>query len=123
MRRLPALSTHTDPLFPYTTPFRSRGRLVEHQDRRVLEDHPRDGDALALAAGKLHAALADEGVVAAPAAQVAQLGDEARRLGQLGGALHIVVVGFRSEEHTSELQSLMRITHAVFCLTKKKDNK
>src|SRR3546814_3108283 len=33
------------------------------------------------------------------------------------------VVGVRSEEHTSELQSLMRISYAVFCLTKKKINK
>src|SRR3546814_4791975 len=31
--------------------------------------------------------------------------------------------GMRSEEHTSELQSLMRISYAVFCLTKKKQNK
>src|SRR3546814_1396478 len=33
-----------------------------------------------------------------------------------------VVIGKRSEEHTSELQSLMRISYAVFCLKKKKDN-
>ena len=39
------------------------GRLVEDQDRRVLEDQPGDRDALALAAGELHAALADVGVV------------------------------------------------------------
>src|SRR3546814_10055233 len=32
-------------------------------------------------------------------------------------------VGFRSEEHTSELQSLMRISYAVFCLKKKKNKK
>src|SRR3546814_6790620 len=31
--------------------------------------------------------------------------------------------GYRSEEHTSELQSLMRISYAVFCLKKKKNNK
>src|SRR3546814_7368228 len=39
--------------------------------------------------------------------------------------LHIVnnlAVPARSEEHTSELQSLMRISYAVFCLKKKKDN-
>jgi hypothetical protein len=36
------------------------GRLVEEQDRRVREDDPRDGDALALAAGEFHAPLADE---------------------------------------------------------------
>src|SRR3546814_3131563 len=34
-------------------------------------------------------------------------------------ALVDVLVGLRSEEHTSELQSLMRISYAVFCLTKK----
>src|SRR3546814_3929648 len=33
--------------------------------------------------------------------------------------LHVVVGGLRSEEHTSELQSLMRISYAVFCLKKK----
>src|SRR5580765_6635249 len=36
-----------------------RGRFVEQQDRRALEDRARDGDALLLAAGKLQAALAD----------------------------------------------------------------
>ena len=42
-----------------------RGRLVEHQDRRVLQDDAGDGDALALAAGELDAALADmRGIVA-----------------------------------------------------------
>src|SRR3546814_10049582 len=39
---------------------------------------------------------------------------------QEGGGLHQPVTGFRSEEHTSELQSLMRISYAVFCLKKKK---
>src|SRR3546814_8323369 len=34
----------------------------------------------------------------------------------------ILVIGIRSEEHTSELQSLMRISYAVFCLKKKKQN-
>src|SRR3546814_2648248 len=37
--------------------------------------------------------------------------------------LHAVWEGKRSEEHTSELQSLMRISYAVFCLTKKKQHK
>src|SRR3546814_4469135 len=35
-------------------------------------------------------------------------------------AAHFVRISFRSEEHTSELQSLMRISYAVFCLKKKK---
>ena len=59
-----------------------RGRLVEDQDRRVLEDHAGDGDALALAAGELDAALADMGVVAAPAAMVLELQDEVVRVGE-----------------------------------------
>ena len=50
-----------------------RGGLVEDQDRRVLQDHPGDGDPLALAAGELDAALADVGVVAAPAPMVLEL--------------------------------------------------
>src|SRR3546814_9421624 len=36
---------------------------------------------------------------------------------------HCMVMGTRSEEHTSELQSLMRISYAVFCLKKKKNLK
>src|SRR3546814_9051697 len=37
--------------------------------------------------------------------------------------VHILVAAGRSEEHTSELQSLMRISYAVFCLKKKKKNR
>src|SRR3546814_5546872 len=40
--------------------------------------------------------------------------------GGLGAILHVFGPGTRSEEHTSELQSLMRISYAVFCLKKKK---
>src|SRR3546814_2955388 len=39
------------------------------------------------------------------------------------GAEHGAIICSRSEEHTSELQSLMRISYAVFCLKKKKSNK
>src|SRR3546814_7794396 len=39
----------------------------------------------------------------------------------LGIQSHLVTSGPRSEEHTSELQSLMRISYAVFCLKKKKN--
>src|SRR3546814_10192883 len=41
-------------------------------------------------------------------------------LEQLVGQRHCTGIGRRSEEHTSELQSLMRISYAVFCLKKKK---
>src|SRR5580704_8102142 len=63
------------------------GRLVEHQDRRILENHARDGDALALPAGKLYPALADMGVVAAAAMPVLQIGNELMRVRQLRRAL------------------------------------
>src|SRR3546814_1876663 len=42
---------------------------------------------------------------------------------ELGSGIPLVTRGRRSEEHTSELQSLMRISYAVFCLKKKKNNK
>ena len=56
------------------------GRLVEQDDRRVLDQRPRDGDALALAAGELQAVLADLRVVAGREAH-----DEIVRMGGLGG--------------------------------------
>src|SRR3546814_16778899 len=90
MIRRPPRSTRTDTLFPYTTLFRS----VEHADRRgVGEEQPED---------QRH--RGQRLLTARQQCQRLQL--FARRL--------------RSEEHTSELQSLMRISYAVFCLKKKK---
>src|SRR3546814_2376668 len=94
MIRRPPRSTRTDTLFPYTTLFRSRdgiGGLAQH----VL-DH-RDFERLGIIIGRDLDARQGHVLLA-------------RRLG--GEA--------RSEEHTSELQSLMRISYAVFCLKKKK---
>ena len=54
-----------------------RGRFVQHQQRRVLQKHPGNGNALALAAGQFHAAFADLGLVAAPTFAIHQLGDKA----------------------------------------------
>ena len=56
-----------------------RGRLVEHQDRRVLQDGAGDGDALLLAAGEFQAALADHRSRSRAAArdEVVDLGDAA----------------------------------------------
>src|SRR3546814_5500137 len=93
MIRRPPRSTRTDTLFPYTTLFRSRAQ-VQHQFQ--------------VGEGKGHGvAFAEED--------------------RLGGHLHQDVAVHvldgqvpRSEEHTSELQSLMRISYAVFCLKKKK---
>src|SRR3546814_6850662 len=88
--RRPPRSTRTVTLFPYTTLFRSPRNAA----RRRRELHRQA-----------------EGVHAA--------GD-----GMVGGDDHLarqrLRVGVRSEEHTSELQSLMRISYAVFCLKKTK---
>src|SRR3546814_10519544 len=54
----------------------------------------------------------------APLAEAAQQ----MEVGQVAGPIQIPG-GFRSEEHTSELQSLMRISYAVFCLKKNKKTK
>src|SRR3546814_5744728 len=100
MIRRPPISTRTDALFPYTTLFRS-GADAQHPaqrlDHRGLADQRRD------AAGRIAARL-----------DLAAVGVE-------DAHLHIGLFGRfeRSEEHTSELQSLMRISYAVFCLKKK----
>src|SRR3546814_8699766 len=100
----PPRTTRTDTLVPYTTLFRSAGlrHVVGRQRLQVARL------ALFLAAHQAQARIGD-------------------RTQQLAAALldHVVLAvteegEVRSEEHTSELQSLMRISYAVFCLKKKK---
>src|SRR3546814_1797019 len=90
MIRRPPRSTRTDTLFPYTTLFRSVDLV---------------GTALC--------GFLDE----------VRIGEQRPRhrhhVGQPMPVLMMVAPAFRSEEHTSELQSLMRISYAVFCLKKK----
>src|SRR3546814_7223731 len=122
MKRRPPRSTRTDTLLPSTTLFRSLhhdGRKVEGGDHPARRPHPRRRHGRAdrlqprpLARPLRHAVPHREGAVPQgrrpdggeildrPAA------DDPRRR--------------RSEEHTSELQSIMRISYAVFCLKKKK---
>src|SRR3546814_3599582 len=93
MIRRPPRSTRTDTLFPYTTLFRSR--------------RPRGG--------RGHGGTASaKGSRAACGSHVGE---------RLGLSVRGPLRGCRSEEHTSELQSLMRISYAVFCLKKKKTTK
>src|SRR3546814_2144501 len=99
MIRRPPRSTRTDTLFPYTTLFRSRLR-----DRCGLERVRRGGHV-----GSLHR----------PAPRRHQPGHLG--LGDAGSSHAFAQRAPRSEEHTSELQSLMRISYAVFCLKKKKE--
>src|SRR3546814_8066614 len=106
MIRRPPRSTRTDTLFPYTTLFRSVGGEigVGQAAQRVAGFRPGDDEA---AAFPRHVDDLDV-FVGAAALQQHVLVARGR-----GGS------GERSEEHTSELQSLMRISYAVFCLKKK----
>src|SRR3546814_7364434 len=99
MIRRPPRSTRTDTLFPYTTLFRSGGELGVFGIESALDliEHA------LLVLGEWHGTSPGTGSLATtPRCEAA---------------------GNRSEEHTSELQSLMRISYAVFCLKKKNKNK
>src|SRR3546814_4310344 len=91
MIRRPPRSTRTDTLFPDTTLFRSR---VTHASQGA-------------ASRRVHAA---------PPAP----GNQSNSPSAMNCSSFVRLSG-RSEEHTSELQSLMRISYAVFCLKKKKN--
>src|SRR3546814_10039147 len=106
MIRRPPISTRTDKLFPYTTLFRSGHRV----ERREI-DHRRPCGERAIIGGDI---MRDIGQEQADAAALA----DAALLQPACDARDAV----RSEEHTSELQSLMRISYAVFCLKKKTDH-
>src|SRR3546814_3735521 len=100
MIRRPPRSTRTDTLFPYTTLFRSEAGQRGHRDRRIAQ--------------------IEFGQQRAPDRRaVGDAVDEEFR-GHMPSPVTPAKAGARSEEHTSELQSLMRISYAVFCLKKKK---
>src|SRR3546814_3451709 len=103
MIRRPPRSTRTDTLLPYTTLFRSRGGA--HLRRILAEPDVPSGD------------HRDRDRLRRPADRVRRVLPPPSRALARGG---VRPVGRnRSEEHTSELQSLMRISYAVFCLKKK----
>src|SRR3546814_6394421 len=106
MIRRPPRSTRTDTLFPYTTLFRSRPRCPPPAD-----DGRRDG-------GTDLRRIRPAGLFRDPSAPRAVTRPAVR----LDARPQRRSLGSRSEEHTSELQSLMRISYAVFCLKKKKKN-
>src|SRR3546814_4756835 len=109
MLRRPPIATRTDTLFPYTTLFRSMGESL-------------DADVIAV---RLTGPF--RFVVAAAPAYIARYGRpetpgdlREHRCVRLRLGTGAMMPWTRSEEHTSELQSLMRISYAVFCLKKKK---
>src|SRR3546814_10429875 len=102
--RRPPRSTRTDTLFPYTPLFRS-----DLEQQIALPDH------LAFLEARAH----DLPVDARPDLDHRMRLDGADGVDANRNSL-LRDFGYRSEEHTSELQSLMRISSAVFCLKKKK---
>src|SRR3546814_1604193 len=115
MIRRPPRSTRTDTLFPYTTLFRSVSESVLN---RI--DHPMVGDLLKFRAAQKQLSGFIEGWK--PYLDlVGRLHPVFKLHGTVTGRLSCEHPNLqRSEEHTSELQSLMRISYAVFCLKKKK---
>src|SRR3546814_2641525 len=96
MIRRPPRSTRTDTLFPYTTLFRSASLIASRWAALILVTAPL-GPPMSCAAAALKVT---------------------------GASSHSSSIrAGRSEEHTSELQSLMRISYAVFCLKKKLEQK
>src|SRR3546814_9175883 len=101
MMRRPPRSTRTDTLFPYTTRFRSLREIDGVPVPRTPEEEARLAE-LEAEAEKIEAEWSDDPNVP----------DEVHE--------RIAAIDVeRSEEHTSELQSLMRISYAVYCLKKK----
>src|SRR3546814_13671811 len=94
MVRRPPRSTRTDTLFPYTTLFRSSPTRepTAHRSSGLTAETENSSPSTRRLSGALHSAPSNRWI----------------------GTTHA-----RSEEHTSELQSLMRISYAVFCLKKK----
>src|SRR3546814_6762993 len=115
----PPRPTRTDTLFPYSTLFRSRFERLARAPRRRAQDQ-----------------VGHQALLLQPAAGGLGLGVAFGRQrpvevrlpgrGRLGVGVaqedQFAHLRARSEEHTSELQSLMRISYAVICLKKKKNN-
>src|SRR3546814_7334208 len=115
MRRRPPRSNRTDTLFPYTTLFRSGddefGRMfVGLWKREVRWNRLLPSQLSSALTWWLTAAWVTNKSFAASVKLPSRAAASKAR-------------ACRSEEHTSELQSLMRISYAVFCLKKKKKNK
>src|SRR3546814_7197139 len=109
MFRQPPRSTRTDTLFPYTTLFRSLREANGHIDNHVMWSGGSNAADDATYPGRV-AYIQDRALEAMDRWLAAIVADRSNRR---------QAEKVRSEEHTSELQSLMRISYAVFCLKKK----
>src|SRR3546814_8560752 len=113
MRRPPPRSTRTYTLFPYTTLFRSIPVINDGPNNRLVSDNPY----IAYAANTPQA-------LAAKLSEIVSRGDQpayATKAAKSVADNTWTMSGRRSEEHTSELQSLMRNSYAVLSLKKQKN--
>src|SRR3546814_2295418 len=108
MIRRPPRSTRTDTLFPYTTLFRPISENISTLNSTSTQEKRSPATAAARCTGSARQPSASTN----------------RPSGTLNANSHghEATERIRSEEHTSELQSLMRISYAVFCLKKKQNN-
>src|SRR3546814_10867220 len=116
MIRRPPRSTRTDTLFPYTTLFRSCRLCAADQPRRADGGDQPEHIVLRRRCG----IGSDRPHAGSP--RIALRGLGTHRRGRHRRCVDRVKRYSRSEEHTSELKSLMRISYAVFCLEKTKQN-
>src|SRR3546814_1321795 len=113
MIRRPPRSTRTDTLFPYTTLFRS------NRQRRDLADE--NASVILLGRTDVHGKspqIMSPNTLSGTPSLLPLLSSAVRPSRRVSAPSETRI---RSEEHTSELQSLMRISYAVFCLKKKKN--
>src|SRR3546814_8645297 len=122
MIRRPPISTRTDTLFPYTTLFRSAGQCanlaVEHHVRGRKRAHHFHRIGIAVSQSLVVFVLAVF-ILRYVQIELAYGVGLVVMQGLALGVFKALARQNRSEEHTSELQSLMRISYAVFCLQKK----
>src|SRR3546814_9055896 len=105
MKRLPPRTTRTDTIFPYTTLFRSSKEMVIEKGLKEEEVARMLGITQAAVSNYLRGTRGDNELIS--------------KLMSLSEIMSMIKeIGDRSEEHTSELQSLLRISYAVFCLNK-----
>src|SRR3546814_3488087 len=131
MLRRPPRSTRTDTLFPYTTLFRSPALLLLDEPsvgldiatRRWLIGHLHDlardhGIGVLMATHLTDEVTPEDDLIVLDKGRVVAAGRVEEVIARSGAIDLDAAFTNRSEEHTSELQSLMRISYAVFCLTK-----
>src|SRR3546814_9157759 len=136
MTRRPPRLTRTDTRCPYTTLFRSFAQIIDTRTHRIEWLDAQVWTGRARVWGADDACLVTElrhfptgafevHVLIAAGNMETLVNEIIKRVEAWGrhiGALFVTIASRRSEEHTSELQSLMRISYAVFCLKKKTTN-